>query len=252
MYAIVKTGGKQYRVESGQRLLIERVAAEEGADVALEPVFYRSEQTIFEPEALKGVHVTARVLGHVRGPKLRVFKFKPKRGYKRRTGHRQELTRIEVTQIAHSGATRRGGQPAAKAGRAPAKAVRAPADESQAQAKAVRAPSDESQAQAKAGGSPGRAPAKAGRSPATEGQAAKQAQPATKAGRGPRKEGPAADKQKAQAEAAESAAGAKAKPGAGKTGAGKPGAGKTGAGKTGAGKAASKRSPQRKDKDDGA
>ena len=234
MYAIVKTGGKQYRVESGQRLLIERVAAEEGADVALEPVFYRSEQTIFEPEALKGVHVTARVLGHVRGPKLRVFKFKPKRGYKRRTGHRQELTRIEVTQIAHSGATRRGGQPAAKAGRAPAKAVRAPTDESQAQAKA------------------GRAPAKAGRSPATEGQAAKQAQPATKAGRAPRKEGPAADREKAQAEAPEAAAGAKAKPGAGKTGAGKPGAGKTGAGKTGAGKAASKRSPQRKDKDDGA
>ena len=234
MYAIVKTGGKQYRVESGQRLLIERVAAEEGADVALEPVFYRSEQAIFEPEALKGVHVTARVLGHVRGPKLRVFKFKPKRGYKRRTGHRQELTRIEVTQIAHSGATRRGRQPAAKAGRAPAKAVRAPTDESQAQAKA------------------GRAPAKAGRSPATEGQAAKQAQPATKAGRAPRKAGPAAAKAKAQAEAPEEAAGAKAKPGAGKTGAGKPGAGKTGAGKTGAGKAASKRSPQRKDKDDGA
>jgi len=229
MYAIVKTGGKQYRVESGQRLLIERVAAEEGADVALEPVFYRSEQAIFEPEALKGVHVTARVLGHVRGPKLRVFKFKPKRGYKRRTGHRQELTRIEVTQIAHSGATRRGGQPAAKAGLAPAKAVRAPTDESQAQAKA------------------GRAPAKAGRAPAKEGQAAKEGQPATKAGRAPRKQGPAADKAKAQAEAPESAAGAKAKPGAGKTGSGKPGAGKTGAGK-----AASKRTPQRKDKDDGA
>jgi large subunit ribosomal protein L21 len=224
MYAIVKTGGKQYRVESGQRLLIERVAAEEGADVALEPVFYRSEQTIFEPEALKGVHVTARVLGHVRGPKLRVFKFKPKRGYKRRTGHRQELTRIEVTQIAHSGATRRGGQPAAKAGRAPAKAVRAPTDESQAQAKA------------------GRAPAKADRAPAREGQAAKEGQAATKAGRGPRKEGPAAAKAKAQAEAPESAGGAKAKPGAGKTSAGKPGAGK----------AASKRTPQRKDKDDGA
>ena len=68
MYAIVKTGGKQYRVESGQRLLIERVAAEEGADVALEPVFYRSEEAIFEPQALKSVKVTARVLGHVRGP----------------------------------------------------------------------------------------------------------------------------------------------------------------------------------------
>jgi large subunit ribosomal protein L21 len=243
MYAIVKTGGKQYRVESGQRLLIERVAAEEGADVALEPVFYRSEQAIFEPEALKGVQVTARVLGHVRGPKLRVFKFKPKRGYKRRTGHRQELTRIEVTQIAHSGATRRGGQPAAKAGRAPAKAVRAPADESQAQAKAGQAQAKAGQAQAKAG----RAQAKAGRSPAKEGQAAKEGQPATKAGRAPRKQGPAADKAKAQPDAPESPAGAKAKPGAGK-----PGAGKTGAGKPGAGKAASKRTAQRKDEDDGA
>ena len=233
MYAIVKTGGKQYRVESGQRLLIERVAAEEGADLALEPVFYRSQEAIFEPEALKGVKVTARVLGHVRGPKLRVFKFKPKRGYKRRTGHRQELTRIEVTQIAHSGATRRGGQEAAKAGRAPVKAVRAPADEGQARAKA-------GQRQAKAG----RAPAKASRAPANAGQAR-------------RKDDDTPNGAKAAAEASEPAAKAKAKPraakpDAGKPAAGKPGAGKTGAGKTGAGKAASKRTSQRKDKDDGA
>jgi large subunit ribosomal protein L21 len=241
MYAIVKTGGKQYRVESGQRLLIERVTAEEGADLALEPVFYRSQEAIFEPEALKGVKVTARVLGHVRGPKLRVFKFKPKRGYKRRTGHRQELTRIEVTQIAHSGATRRGGEEAAKAGRAPVKAVRAPADEGQARAKA------------------GQGQAKAGRAPA-------------KASRAQRKDDDTPNEAKAAAEAPDSAAEAKAKPGAakpegakpgaGKVDAGKPGAGKTGAakpgpakpgaGKTGAGKAASKRTSQRKDKDDGA
>jgi len=228
MYAIVKTGGKQYRVESGQRLLIERVAAEEGADLALEPVFYRSQEAIFEPEALKGVKVTARVLGHVRGPKLRVFKFKPKRGYKRRTGHRQELTRIEVTQIAHSGATRRGGHEAAKAGRAPVKAVRAPADEGQAQAKA-------GQGQAKAS----RAPAKASRAPA-------------KARRAQRKDDDTPNGAKAAAEASEPAAKAKAKPRAAKPDAAKPGAGKPGAGKTGAGKAASKRTSQRKDKDDGA
>jgi len=233
MYAIVKTGGKQYRVESGQRLLIERVAAEEGADLALEPVFYRSQEAIFEPEALKGVKVTARVLGHVRGPKLRVFKFKPKRGYKRRTGHRQELTRIEVTQIAHSGATRRGGHEAAKAGRAPVKAVRAPADEGQARAKA-------GQRQAKAG----RAPAKASRAPANAGQAR-------------RKDDDTPNGAKAAAEASEPAAKAKAKPraakpDAAKPDAAKPGAGKPGAGKTGAGKAASKRTSQRKDKDDGA
>jgi large subunit ribosomal protein L21 len=103
MYAIVKTGGKQYRVERGQRLLVERLKAEEGADVDLEPILYRSQEAVFDKAGLEGVTVTAKVLGHVRGEKLRVFKFKPKRGYKRRTGHRQELTQIEVTEIAANG-----------------------------------------------------------------------------------------------------------------------------------------------------
>ena len=99
MYAIVKTGGKQYRVERGQRLLVERLAVAEGGDVALEPILYRSDETVFDKAGLEGVKVTARVVAHVRGEKLRVFKFKPKRGYKRRTGHRQDLTQIEVTEI---------------------------------------------------------------------------------------------------------------------------------------------------------
>jgi large subunit ribosomal protein L21 len=99
MYAIVKTGGKQYRVERGQTLLVERLPAEAGASVALEPILYRSEDAVFDAAGLKKVKVTAKVVGHERGEKLRVFKFKPKRGYKRRTGHRQELTRIEVTDI---------------------------------------------------------------------------------------------------------------------------------------------------------
>jgi large subunit ribosomal protein L21 len=99
MYAIVKTGGKQYRVERGQRLLIERLAVEEGANVTLEPILYRSEEAVFDKAGLQSVNVTAKVLAHVRGEKLRVFKFKPKRGYKRRTGHRQDLTQIEVTEI---------------------------------------------------------------------------------------------------------------------------------------------------------
>jgi len=99
MYAIVKTGGKQYRVERGQTLLVERLAAEQGASVALEPILYRSEDAVFDAASLKKVKVTAKVVAHERGEKLRVFKFKPKRGYKRRTGHRQELTRIEVTDI---------------------------------------------------------------------------------------------------------------------------------------------------------
>jgi large subunit ribosomal protein L21 len=100
MYAIVKTGGKQYRVERGQRLLVERLAVDEGADVALEPILYRSDEPVFDKAGLESVKVTAKVVAHVRGEKLRVFKFKPKRGYKRRTGHRQDLTQIEVTEIA--------------------------------------------------------------------------------------------------------------------------------------------------------
>jgi large subunit ribosomal protein L21 len=99
MYAIVKTGGKQYRVEQGQRLLVERLPAEEGSKITLEPLLYRSDETVFDGADLEKVKVEATVLGHERGPKIRVFKFKPKRGYKRRTGHRQELTRIEVTEI---------------------------------------------------------------------------------------------------------------------------------------------------------
>jgi large subunit ribosomal protein L21 len=101
MYAIVKTGGKQYRVERGQTLLVERLAVDEGGNVALEPILYRSDEAVFDAAGLKQVKVTAKVLSHERGEKLRVFKFKPKRGYKRRNGHRQELSRIEITEIKH-------------------------------------------------------------------------------------------------------------------------------------------------------
>ena len=99
MYAIVKTGGKQYRVEKGQTLLVERLPEDAGATVSLEPVLFRSDDVVFDADGLAKVKVDAKVVEHVRGEKLRVFKFKPKRGYRRRTGHRQELTRIEVTEI---------------------------------------------------------------------------------------------------------------------------------------------------------
>jgi large subunit ribosomal protein L21 len=99
MYAIVKTGGKQYRVEPGQTLLVERLPQDEGATVTLEPLLVRSDDAVFDAAGLASLEVQATIVGHLRGPKLRVFKFKPKRGYRRRTGHRQELTRIEVTRI---------------------------------------------------------------------------------------------------------------------------------------------------------
>jgi large subunit ribosomal protein L21 len=98
-YAIVKTGGKQYRVEQGDKILVERLKADEGATVELEPVLFRSDSTVFDKDGLGKVRVNARILGHERGPKLTVFKHRPKQGYRRKNGHRQELTRIEITEI---------------------------------------------------------------------------------------------------------------------------------------------------------
>ena len=113
-YAIVKTGGKQYRVEEGQTLLVERLRAEAGDKVPLEPLLYRGEKDVLDGADLAKVKVEAKVLGHERGPKLHVLKFKPKRGYKRRTGHRQDLTRLEVTSI-KAAARAPARRPAAKA-----------------------------------------------------------------------------------------------------------------------------------------
>ena len=99
MYAIVKTGGKQYRVEEGQCLLVERLPVDDGSQAVLQPLLYVDGSNVVDGDELSKVTVEARVVGHERGPRLRVVKFKPKRGYRRRTGHRQELTRIEVTSI---------------------------------------------------------------------------------------------------------------------------------------------------------
>jgi large subunit ribosomal protein L21 len=99
MYAIVKTGGKQYRVEQDQTLLVERLPASDGESVTLQPLLLVDGTDVIDGEDLASVTVEARVVAHERGPKLRIVKFKPKRGYKRRTGHRQELTRIQVTSL---------------------------------------------------------------------------------------------------------------------------------------------------------
>ena len=100
-YAVIKTGGKQYRVEEGSTLLVERLPDAVGASVSLTPLLLAGDGSDprFDADSLGGATVSAEIVAHERGPKLRVFKFKPKRGYKRRTGHRQELTRIRITKI---------------------------------------------------------------------------------------------------------------------------------------------------------
>ncbi|HLL85999.1 MAG TPA: 50S ribosomal protein L21 [Thermoleophilaceae bacterium] len=99
MYAIVKVGGRQYRVEEGDSLLVDRMREHEGAKVELRPVLLRDDDAVLDPGELAKVKVEAVVQGHERGEKIHVLKFKPKRGYKRRMGHRSELTRLEIKEI---------------------------------------------------------------------------------------------------------------------------------------------------------
>jgi large subunit ribosomal protein L21 len=98
-YAVIESGGKQYKVEKGTSLLVDRLSAKEGDKVALRPVLFRDKEVIAEPKELEKVKVEATVSEHLRGPKIKVFKYKPKKGYRRRAGHRSELTRLEVTDL---------------------------------------------------------------------------------------------------------------------------------------------------------
>jgi len=97
-YAVIETGGKQYRVEKGSTLLVDRLSAKEGEKVNLRAVAFRDKEMVLGDD-LEKVKVEAKVAGHERGPKLRVFKYRPKKGYRRRAGHRSELTRLEVVDI---------------------------------------------------------------------------------------------------------------------------------------------------------
>jgi large subunit ribosomal protein L21 len=98
-YAVIESGGKQYKVEKGTSLLVDRLNASEGDVVALRPVLFRDEKIVAEPKELEKVKVEATVSEHLRGPKIKVFKYKAKKGYRRRAGHRSELTRLEVTEL---------------------------------------------------------------------------------------------------------------------------------------------------------
>jgi large subunit ribosomal protein L21 len=101
MYAVIQTGGKQYRVEEGQQLEVEKLATE-GADstVDLRPVLLVDGQDVLAtPEQLASASVTARVVGEAKGPKITGFTYKNKSNQRRRWGHRQQYDTIEITQI---------------------------------------------------------------------------------------------------------------------------------------------------------
>jgi large subunit ribosomal protein L21 len=98
-YAVIESGGKQYRVEKGSSLLVDRLDAKEGDKVALRAVMFRDDDVVADPKELEKVKVEAKVAEHLRGPKIKVFKYKPKKGYRRRAGHRSELTKLEITDL---------------------------------------------------------------------------------------------------------------------------------------------------------
>ncbi len=99
MYAVIATGGKQYKVEEGQRLDVERLGAAEG-EVELRPVLLVDGPSVLAtPSQLGSATVTAMVVGDARGPKIDGFTYKPKTNNRRRWGHRQKYTTIEITAI---------------------------------------------------------------------------------------------------------------------------------------------------------
>jgi large subunit ribosomal protein L21 len=118
-YAIISLGGKQYRVQEGERLLVDRLRADEGATVEPRVLLVGGDGT---PDLAPSTTVTARVVGHELGEKIRIGKYRRRTGYKKHTGHRSRLTRIEIESIGGAGSRRT----AKKAAAAPKQSEAAP------------------------------------------------------------------------------------------------------------------------------
>lgn len=100
MYAVIKTGGKQYRVEEGQRLSVELLSSDTDAEVNFSPVlFVNGDDVRSTPGQLSGAAVKAKILGQTKGPKIVGFTYKSKSNQRRRWGHRQKYSTIEITSI---------------------------------------------------------------------------------------------------------------------------------------------------------
>jgi large subunit ribosomal protein L21 len=100
VYAVIRTGGKQERVSEGQRLDVELLGQDEGADVSFAPILLVDGETVLaKPDELAGASVTARVVGEAKGPKIIGRTYKNKTNQRKRWGHRQRYSTIEITAI---------------------------------------------------------------------------------------------------------------------------------------------------------
>ena len=202
MYAVIKTGGKQYRVREGDTLRVEKLAAEAGAKVQFDQVLMVGEgdQVKIGAPYLAGSQVSATVISQGRADKIKIVKFKRRKNYLRQKGHRQAFTEVEITKI--------GGAPKAAAAKPEAKSIPEPKVESKAKADAqVDAQVDaEAKAEPKAKAAP-EAKAEAAAKPKAKAPAKAKAKAKAK----PKSKAKAPAKAKAKAKA-KSKAKAKAKP----------------------------------------
>jgi len=101
MYAVIRTGSKQYRVSPGDEITVEKLEAAEGKKVSFEDVvlYHDGKKVISAPKDLSKVKVSGKVVTQGRSAKTIVFKYKPKKGYRRKKGHRQMLTRVRIEDI---------------------------------------------------------------------------------------------------------------------------------------------------------
>jgi len=101
MYAVIRTGSKQYRVSAGDVITVEKIDVPEGKKCSFDEVvlFHDGEKVTVNPRELARIRVSGRVVGQGRSDKTVVFKYKPKKGYRKKTGHRQQLTRVEIEDI---------------------------------------------------------------------------------------------------------------------------------------------------------
>lgn len=101
MIAVIKTGGKQYKVAPGQKIKIEKIEKQEGEMVTFDEVLLIGDEKIVDigTPVIEGAKVTAKVLKQDRGEKIIIFKYKPKKRYKVKKGHRQSFTEVEIAEI---------------------------------------------------------------------------------------------------------------------------------------------------------